>query len=609
MRLFKSALALFILLIAFNVYAVESVEGLRDITFTPSDGQIINIPGYFENENGGGGPFYWDPLSSETDNNGTIIKVKLFEFGRWKRSFDDNIPNLKWFGARGDGVTDDRQVLVDVDSLGFAAIYVPAGDYRLSSVYSTKTTLLLAGAKFVPDSGTWAPRQSIDTTDIGYRGYKVTYKNDYDGATDSYTYIDAAKQIELRSINFAGKQQVTGAGSRSNAAQLYLTMQHLGEGDAYNIITNAGASAHPNVELAQAWGDQNSTGFWGGQVNAITDKVNLYGFGDVALNDDSKEDVSMLGSVIFLDHTGTDSGDYNVPRMGMIIGNTGSSYIDSGLGIRGRMYTGIDLTSGKYSSGTALAIEEGDSISWDAINNEAQGKFSTQDVGITETKYDGSGLVDTVDGNDILERTKSSLTVNSDIESASILKVKGVSDTAFLTIGQIGTTSYLTSVSNDIENTSLIFRVSGGGTESNKLIISPSGTVQPGSDNYQNFGTPSARWKEVFAIAPNINTSDERLKTDIKIIDDIILDAWETVEFYQFGLTELKDGKTHFGVVAQYVMKSFSDFGLDALDYGIVKLDKWKDKETGEEKTRYGVAYSECMILEMALMRRKMSLK
>jgi len=168
-----------------------------------------------------------------------------------------------------------------------------------------------------------------------------------------------------------------------------------------------------------------------------------------------------------------------------------------------------------------------------------------------------------------------------------------------------------------------------GGTKT--LVVSGS-VVRTGTDNQSSLGSATFRYTKLFAVSATIDTSDERLKSEILPIDETVLDAWETVNFYQYGLTEVDDDKTNFGVVAQDVIAKFLDKGLNALDYGIVQYDEWDDEfevnevvqegvdmeaegyepiyETVQIATagnRYGVAYSQCMILEMACMRRKLA--
>ena len=41
--------------------------------------------------------FHWNPVSSKTDNDGTINKVSTVVTGRWKRVYSGML-NIQWFG-------------------------------------------------------------------------------------------------------------------------------------------------------------------------------------------------------------------------------------------------------------------------------------------------------------------------------------------------------------------------------------------------------------------------------------------------------------------------------------------------------------------------------
>lgn len=92
----------------------------------------VEVLGYYTSGDGGGGSFYWNNTSTETDNGGTIIQVTGVTTGRWKRIYDNEV-NVKWFGAKGDGIADDTtfiQKCVDYCVLsGDSFIVFPKGTY------------------------------------------------------------------------------------------------------------------------------------------------------------------------------------------------------------------------------------------------------------------------------------------------------------------------------------------------------------------------------------------------------------------------------------------------------------------------------------------------
>lgn len=168
------------------------------------------------------------------------------------------------------------------------------------------------------------------------------------------------------------------------------------------------------------------------------------------------------------------------------------------------------------------------------------------------------------------------------------------------------------------------------------LEFSLSGTFRPLADNVRALGRADKRFTQLFAATSTINTSDERLKQQVSEIDDLVLDAWSSVEFVKYKFNdsvELKGGaaRWHFGVIAQRVKEAFEAYGLDPFAFGILChdswdgqdeiIESWKDEVDAEGNVtrkagcvvaqefriagdRYGIRYEEALALESALMRR-----
>ncbi len=95
-------------------------------------GQVATTTGCLERGDGGGGQWYWDLGSSTTANVGTVIGAS--GVGRWKRIYNGPIC-ARWFGATGDGTTDDTTALQRfIDALPVAGEgYIDAGNYRITT--------------------------------------------------------------------------------------------------------------------------------------------------------------------------------------------------------------------------------------------------------------------------------------------------------------------------------------------------------------------------------------------------------------------------------------------------------------------------------------------
>lgn len=150
------------------------------------------------------------------------------------------------------------------------------------------------------------------------------------------------------------------------------------------------------------------------------------------------------------------------------------------------------------------------------------------------------------------------------------------------------------------------FSFDGGGTLGGPV------SLLPASDGVERIGGSGRSVAYIYLTNAPIVTSDQRVKQDIKVIDDAVLDAWQTVHFAQYRLiadvTE-NDGaaKVQFGVIAQEVVAAFAAQGLDAHAYGLISFDKWEANDDRPAGERYGVLYEQALVLECAVMRREMA--
>ena len=112
----------------------------------------------------------------------------------------------------------------------------------------------------------------------------------------------------------------------------------------------------------------------------------------------------------------------------------------------------------------------------------------------------------------------------------------------------------------------------------------------------------SARWQDIYATNGTIQTSDRNEKQDIEELSE----AEQRVAVVCKGLlrkfrwksaVEKKgdDARIHFGIIAQDLQDAFTAEGLDAGRYGMFINSTWTDEETGEERSRMGVRYSELL--------------
>lgn len=147
-----------------------------------------------------------------------------------------------------------------------------------------------------------------------------------------------------------------------------------------------------------------------------------------------------------------------------------------------------------------------------------------------------------------------------------------------------------------------------GGTTGFGINLTGQAQVSPTADGAIVLGAPNRRWGELHAANGAIITSDEREKEQIEELDDKELRVAKvlkkSIRKYKFRDSVSSKGdkaRTHFGIIAQDVIKAFDTEGLSAYEYGILCYDEWDDtlNEDGEVETkagnRYGVRYDELM--------------
>lgn len=89
------------------VRAVSTIAALKALVVTSiPDGFQVHVQSFATSGDGGGGIFAYDSTSAETDNGGTVI-APTSGSGKWLRVYSGPL-NVKWFGAKGDGATNDK---------------------------------------------------------------------------------------------------------------------------------------------------------------------------------------------------------------------------------------------------------------------------------------------------------------------------------------------------------------------------------------------------------------------------------------------------------------------------------------------------------------------
>jgi len=127
------------------------------------------------------------------------------------------------------------------------------------------------------------------------------------------------------------------------------------------------------------------------------------------------------------------------------------------------------------------------------------------------------------------------------------------------------------------------------------------------SDNTKDWGAVSARWDDIYATNGTIQTSDRNEKQDIEELSEaeqrVAVACKSLLRKFRWKDSVAEKGdeaRTHFGIIAQDLQAAFEAEGLDAGDYAMFIHSTWTDEETGEERTRMGVRYSELLAFIIA---------
>ena len=145
------------------------------------------------------------------------------------------------------------------------------------------------------------------------------------------------------------------------------------------------------------------------------------------------------------------------------------------------------------------------------------------------------------------------------------------------------------------------------GSNASTGAIIPSDGDGDAVDDHIDLGATGTRFDDIYATNGTIQTSDRNEKQDIEALSD----AEQRVAVACKGLLRKfrwkssvadkgDDARIHFGIIAQDLQAAFEAEGLDAGRYGMFISTTWTDEETGQERTRMGVRYSELLAFIIA---------
>tara|TARA_R110000764_G_scaffold239694_1_gene339709 strand:+ start:333 stop:2480 length:2148 start_codon:yes stop_codon:yes gene_type:complete len=474
----------------------------------------------------------------------------------------------EWFGAIGDGIADD----------------FPAIDKCLdSSIPVLKcigTTYLLSDRLLIKKFG-----QIIE----GSSQYSTTFKIN-DSVNKEVLSTNSFSGIQLHNFRIDGN----GANNTSGGGL---------------VITNSYYCSFVNVDVRFS----KSTA-----IDIINSNNNHYSICQThnTFGDGFKLDATSMHNT-FTSCGVEDFGDYGVNCLG--IGNTftqiwieqrtvGVVGTEIAIRINGRdnLIDGGEFKGGNVDNKISRCIELGGSSDNTIVRNAhcAHSDFDIYLIGANKYRTIYLGEQNSIVTNSDSDTTTLIQSGNNIYSNLVINSKLGINKTPITEIDVISTAPIQTfEASNGVSGlrTNIIgttgngYRIQLNGIDAYEL---KSDKLIPKTDNDKSLGDASNRFSTVYAGTGTINTSDERLKTELLDINEkekkCALElklALKKFKFIESVEKKGEDARIHFGIGAQTVRNIFESCGLHASNYALFCFDEWEEKEeiTQEVKDNSGI--------------------
>jgi hypothetical protein len=113
------------------------------------------------------------------------------------------------------------------------------------------------------------------------------------------------------------------------------------------------------------------------------------------------------------------------------------------------------------------------------------------------------------------------------------------------------------------------------------VYVSANGNFRPFNSGGSSCGTADGKWSSVWAVNGTIQTSDEREKTDILLLeeDERFLRFAKMIAPYTFKMVSGTSGRKHIGFIAQRIEEAMVDCGISSMEFaGLIKAPVYAEK-------------------------------
>jgi hypothetical protein len=219
---------------------VATIADLRARTGNANQDEA-HVQGYYAQGDGGGGVFYFNSSSTDSDNGGTVIApTGIPPSGRWHREKAAPL-NVKWFGAKGDGSTNDAIALQKaLDTSG--NLFFPAGVY----IIAVGPHYPMAGLRSA-DKSVFLRGEGMADTELrfGRQAYALSFEN-----------TSGAHRVEIRDMSLTTTQSLGGTAIHVDWPTGWSNRQ-INKGGIFNVeIRGADIQSHGWSEGINIWQGQ-----------------------------------------------------------------------------------------------------------------------------------------------------------------------------------------------------------------------------------------------------------------------------------------------------------------------------------------------------------------
>lgn len=170
--------------------------------------------------------------------------------------------------------------------------------------------------------------------------------------------------------------------------------------------------------------------------------------------------------------------------------------------------------------------------------------------------------------------------------SSMYFSMAGFDGSAWVSAGAIMQMSAPTSWSTTNRGCEITFGTTANGTVTryNRWVIQNDGHFAPAFDNNLSIGWAQKRVSAVYAVNGTIQTSDGRLKTDVREFSEAEVAAAcalsKEIGFWKWREKVAIEGdqaRSHVGMTVQRAIEVMESFGLDPMSYGFICYDSWDE--------------------------------